>query len=151
MRLVEKLLSKFCHRFSVPSNANGRCHSFNRPYKYQLIHLHPASSPSRQMSAISSFRAPGPIAIGGQAVYPDGNACFTCTPQYGHPREWHPKPDENPTRPRTLVLCFDGTGDSFDVDVSLPPSALNSVHTRCLSRTFTELQCRPFLGDVEER
>ncbi|TDL28059.1 hypothetical protein BD410DRAFT_761386 [Rickenella mellea] len=35
-------------------------------------------------------------------------------------RRWVPDPDapENKTRPRTLVLCFDGTGDQFDDDNS---------------------------------
>lgn len=37
---------------------------------------------------------------------------------------WVPNPEspaERDTRPRTLVLCFDGTGDQFDDDVSEKP------------------------------
>ena len=34
-----------------------------------------------------------------------------------YPRNWRPDPND-PTRKRTLVLCFDGTADSFDLDVS---------------------------------
>lgn len=36
--------------------------------------------------------------------------------------EWAPNPhnkDEEKYRPRTLIVCFDGTGDQFDSDVSL--------------------------------
>ena len=33
------------------------------------------------------------------------------------PRNWVPDPADEPGRPRTLVLCFDGTGDQFDDDV----------------------------------
>ena len=36
-------------------------------------------------------------------------------PSHNHPRKWVPAPD---SRGRTLVLCFDGTGESFDMDVS---------------------------------
>ncbi|KAF9645435.1 hypothetical protein BDM02DRAFT_3101283 [Thelephora ganbajun] len=60
---------------------------------------------------------PTPISVGGGTLNPDVNACFTCTPPYEHLREWKPDPD-NPDRQRTLVLCFDGTGDSFDQDNS---------------------------------
>ena len=60
--------------------------------------------------------APVPVA-GGETLYPGTNVCFTCTPPYKHERDWVPKPDA-PGRERTLVLCFDGTGDSFDQDVS---------------------------------
>lgn len=38
---------------------------------------------------------------------------------------WIPDPEstaERDTRPRTLVLCFDGTGDQFDDDVSISRS-----------------------------
>ena len=34
------------------------------------------------------------------------------------PRNWVPDPVKS-GRPRTLVLCFDGTGDQFDDDVSI--------------------------------
>ena len=145
MRLVDKLPTKFCHRFSVLSIANGRCHSSREPYKYQLVPLHhtPPSSPT--MSTISA-RAPGAITIGGATVYPDTNSCFACTPPFDHQRDWQPKPD-TPGRARTLVVCFDGTGDSFDQDVSTFCYQLGSV----LIVYITELQCRPILIDVEER
>jgi len=45
-------------------------------------------------------------------------AYFTCDPPYKHLREWEAGPDGPERRGRTLVLCFDGTGDSFDEDVS---------------------------------
>ena len=36
-------------------------------------------------------------------------------------------PELAPTRARTLVLCFDGTGDQFDADVS--PQSSPSIPT----------------------
>lgn len=48
-------------------------------------------------------------------------------PQFESERAWIPEPEavwsdpkhpEDTVRPRTLVLCFDGTGDQFDNDVS---------------------------------
>jgi len=50
---------------------------------------------------------------------PHPNSCFSCTPPYGHPRVWIPDPADPTSRnAKTLVLCFDGTGDSFDEDNS---------------------------------
>ena len=46
---------------------------------------------------------------------PIGNKCFTCDPSDGHERAWIP---QDGPKERTLVLCFDGTKDSFDQDVS---------------------------------
>ena len=54
--------------------------------------------------------------VKGSISNPDGEACFTCAPPYQHSREWIPDP--NGSKDRRLVLCFDGTGDSFDEDVS---------------------------------
>ncbi|KAF9644019.1 hypothetical protein BDM02DRAFT_3122619 [Thelephora ganbajun] len=70
----------------------------------------------------SAFSSPAAIPIcveGSKSVkYPNpGKACFACNPAYQHLREWRPDPD-NLKRQRTLVLCFDGTGDSFDQDNS---------------------------------
>jgi len=46
-------------------------------------------------------------------------ACFACDPPpYKHLREWKADPNGPERRGRTLVLRFDGTGDSFDEDVS---------------------------------
>lgn len=54
------------------------------------------------------------------------------------PHNWVPDPDD-PRRARTLVLCFDGTGDQFDDDVS--------SFTHCIRLLFInfslEFQCRP--------
>ena len=77
------------------------------------------------------FVGAAPIAVGGGTFNPEVNACFACTPSYQHPREWKPDPD-TPDRQRTLVLCFDGTGDSFDQDVScLSRVSPNFLRTRC--------------------
>lgn len=69
------------------------------------------------MSAAIPLLGPTPVSIDGGTFNPEVNACFTCTPPYEHPRHWKPDP-ESLDRHRTLVLCFDGTGDSFDQDNS---------------------------------
>ncbi|KAF9651414.1 hypothetical protein BDM02DRAFT_3091324 [Thelephora ganbajun] len=69
------------------------------------------------MTTISKLLGPIPIPVGGRILDPDLTKCFACTPPYEHQRQWEPSPD-NPNRGRTLVLCFDGTGESFDVDNS---------------------------------
>lgn len=46
---------------------------------------------------------------------------------------WVPKQHAN----RTLVLCFDGTGDQFDSDVRPPPLYLSSICTHYVHRTRT--------------
>lgn len=48
---------------------------------------------------------------------------------------------------RTLVLCFDGTGDQFDADVSLPRDTSIASSDDTL---FTELERRPVLFHAEE-
>ena len=101
-----------------PALFNGGCHSSPVPYKHQPIppRSHWNSQSFRKM-ANYPLLGPTPIPIGDDTLHPHGTACFTCTPPYGHPREWEPRP-ATPGRKRTLVLCFDGTGDSFDQDVS---------------------------------
>ena len=88
---------------------------------------------------------PAPISVGGGTFNPELDTCFTCTPPYEHPRVWIP----DAPRPRTLVLCFDGTGDSFDQDVSPTPEFLSRLFSR-LNVAFTEFQCCAIPGDVEE-
>ena len=69
----------------------------------------------------AAFSNPTPdiISVGGDILYPNpGKGCFTCIPPYAHTREWIPDPQSSERKGRTLVLCFDGTGDSFDDDVS---------------------------------
>ena len=57
---------------------------------------------------------------------PTGNTTVPQLPQTPRKQKWIPDPNdswsdpkhpEQKTRPRTLVLCFDGTGDQFDDDV----------------------------------
>ena len=91
---------------------------------------------------------PTPISVGGGTLNPEVNACFTCTPPYQHAREWKPDPN-SPDRRRTLVLCFDGTGDSFDQDVGRFYLAFRPC--LILNAVFTEFQRRPIPGDAEER
>ena len=50
-----------------------------------------------------------------------GNVCFAhdkCPESPEHPRKWISYPDGSERKARTLILCFDGTGDSFDDSVS---------------------------------
>ena len=100
------------------------------------------------MSTLPLF-GPTPIATKEGTLNPAVDACFTCTPPYLHPREWIPNP--NSERNRTLVLCFDGTGDSFDQDVSR--SSDHSYLRSCLelNAISTELQRRAVPRDAQER
>ena len=60
---------------------------------------------------------PTPVPLGGNTLRPPRYAYFTRIPP--DQRSCDRRPDLNPpTRKRTLVLCFDGTADSFDLDVS---------------------------------
>lgn len=85
---------------------------------------------------------PAPITVGESIFDPKPGKCFACTPPYKHDRVWIPDTTE-----RTLVLCFDGTGDSFDHDVSRPSSLGPGLQ---LNAASTEFQCRAILGNVEE-
>ena len=55
-----------------------------------------------------------------------------------------------PPRERTLVLCFDGTWDSFDEDVSQLSSPSHPWSCTKLSAGFTEFQHRATCGDATE-
>ena len=58
---------------------------------------------------------PDPVTFGQETFYPGADACFACDPPYEHTREWIPNSYRSG---RALVLCFDGTGNSFSEDVS---------------------------------
>jgi Uncharacterized alpha/beta hydrolase domain (DUF2235) len=78
------------------------------------------------------FIPTGPESTSTSKISPHPNACFSCTPPYEHAREWIPNPEDKNLHPaKTLILCFDGTGDSFDEDVSVllhtPLSTLNKI------------------------
>jgi len=71
------------------------------------------------MSAITLSSSHPTVAFKEDIQYPSPEeACFACDPPYKHLREWKPHPDSPQRQGRTLVLCFDGTGDLFDEDVS---------------------------------
>ena len=57
-----------------------------------------------------------------------------------------PPPDPLHPRARTLVLCFDGTGDQFDADVS----ALAIVTPESSANPVSELECHPVLHPATE-
>jgi len=57
---------------------------------------------------------PTPIPVDGPAPNPLPGT-DPAHPSHDQPFKWTTGPDN---RQRTLVLCFDGTGESFDVDVS---------------------------------
>jgi hypothetical protein len=78
-----------------------------------------------------------------------GKLCFSCDHPNEHPRVWSPDPN-GPERNRTLVLCFDGTGDSFDADVSLLWGVLYSEECLNIIVAAVEFKCRPILLDADE-
>ena len=98
---------------------------------------------------------PLPTDIEGDIVYPNKDACFACTPPYNQrSRRWIQAGNFGPLcTQRTLVLCFDGTCDSFDRDVRQPfgTPLPDPDCTRYLSRVFTEFERRPILVGVKER
>lgn len=63
-------------------------------------------------------------------------------------RIWLPHP--NSKRARTLVLCFDGTGDQFDSDVSFRLRS-HVISRHLLMFNVSELERRPACGHAEER
>ena len=52
--------------------------------------------------------------------------------------------------PRTLVLCFDGTGDQFDEDVRCRVFMLLNLTNSLSHGVFVEFECRAILLHVEE-
>ena len=77
---------------------------------------------------------------------PKPEQCFTCSSLEDHDRAWISKGPEK----RHLVLCFDGTGDSFDQDVSHPSSPSTLGSRPQLNAVPVELQYRAIVGNVEE-
>ena len=73
--------------------------------------------------------------------------CITCDPS-DHPRQWT-HPPGSPPRHRTIVLCFDGTGDSFDKDVRyIEPTILVTAE---IEGTFlTEFERRSVGRDAQK-
>jgi hypothetical protein len=62
------------------------------------------------------------------------NGCHSCHPPLSHRRWWIPEPDDTEHHPnRTLILCFDGTGDSFD-------DAVGSFHCLLLTLSYVVLE-----------
>lgn len=57
-------------------------------------------------------------------------------------------PCELPNR-RTMVLCFDGTGDQFDADVGTIPRFEREINK--LTAAVVELERDPILLTAEER
>lgn len=51
---------------------------------------------------------------------------------------------------RTLVLCFDGTGDQFDSDVCLLGELWRSTRNLMCTRFAAEFQCRVTVLDADE-
>ena len=71
----------------------------------------------RASSSSPTIMSPVEVPLHAPALVPNANVCFACKPLPKHERVWKPDPN-TPDRHRTLVVCFDGTGDSFDQDVS---------------------------------
>ena len=76
-----------------------------------------STSPSKDTENLVPLHGPTPLEVKGRGIFdPKPNLCFSCNPVYTHDRNWI-RP-ECPPQERNLILCFDGTGDSFDEDVS---------------------------------
>ena len=89
----------------------GHCNPSQRSYEPRptLIHSHPR---------IELHYLPPVDLPSHQTDTPDplSETCFTCA-CHDHLRAWTPAPN-NSSRKLTLDLCFDGTEESFDADVS---------------------------------
>ena len=92
---------------------------------------------------VTPLLGPAPIRAGESILDPKPDRSFASVPIYDHEREWIPKI----TTGRNLVLCFDGTGGSFNEDVSQPSHPGSRPR---LDAAFLELQRRAILGDAEE-
>ena len=66
---------------------------------------------------------------------------------YSHPRQMYHTVAKPELSPRTIVLCFDGTGDQFDADVRILGS---SAFTSVSCRRLPEFERRAVLFDAEE-
>ena len=69
------------------------------------------------------------------------------TPSFASSRTWIPQARSN----RTLVLCFDGTGDQFDQDVSALGFVCSILFVVALILALVELEHRPVSGYAQER
>ena len=77
--------------------------------------------------------------------------CITCDPA-GHPRQ-RAYPPGSPPRHRTIVLCFDGIGESFDKDVrNIKLIFLVTAETNgAIHRIRTSFSCSRYLKEVTPR
>lgn len=102
---------------------------------------------------MTTIPPPAPTAIAeGTASDQDPNKCFACAPPLEHDRVWISNPktsDPEHPRSRTLVLCFDGTGDLSKDHVSQFFSPSYPWSRLELNAVPTELQRRATLQDVK--
>ena len=87
-----------------------------------------------------------PITVGGRTFDPKPDLCFSCTPPYKHRRAWVPEVHSQ----RTVVLCFDGTGDSFDKDVSQLPSPSHPGSYPILNGTLQNTNVVNFVATLKK-
>jgi hypothetical protein len=132
------LLSSLSHQ---SSSALGTCDGARRPpqrphkpphfarFPHSSMSTAPLPAPATplptpiapQHTPVTPLPTPAPVKTNDGLLGPLVDACFSCRPPFQHKRVWISDPktaDPEDPRGRTLVLCFDGTGDSFDADVS---------------------------------
>jgi hypothetical protein len=106
-------------RFPHPSMSTAPLPAPTTPLPTPIAPQHSPVTP--QHSPVTPLPTPAPVKTNDGLLGPVVDACFTCDPPFQHKRVWISDPktaDPEDPRGRTLVLCFDGTGDSFDADVS---------------------------------
>lgn len=74
--------------------------------------------------------------------HPAAARTLTQSPTSSSPTRWDREVIPETHNNRTLVLCFDGTGDKFDEDVRKPTTPFHHYH-QPRSRVTIELERRP--------
>ena len=119
----EPLLTDHDHHLHVEFGDHRHHHhhdeSFHHAYATETIVKRSVSESSEATAIVQSWTPPAGIQSHPPPFEVTDNELEQYTPV------WVPNPesaDERDVRPRTLVLCFDGTGDQFDDDVSVSGS-----------------------------
>ncbi|SRR6266403_1202568 len=148
---MSRLLTATCLRLNRKFHASS-CRGISRanfssgsPVLFSLPPLDFDMSPSK--SEPSTVRLPQPIRT--QLTDPTDSTDKSQSPPSVGPGAFDPSviPPSHPDRSRTIVLCFDGTGDYFDADVCSIP-CLPCLPPRRFS--LAEFEHRAALLDAQE-